>query len=153
MRSFELYGTVDAALCVLDSINYVTDGLEQVFRLVHNYLNPNGLFVFDINSEYKLRKVLAEQTFTYETEDIFYVWENQVEGDLIHFLLDFFVEQPNGDYRRFSEEHTERIYTREAVEKELNNAGFALLDCCDGYQLQPANPRSERLCYVCRALK
>ena len=75
MQEFELYGTVDVILCVLDSVNYlIEDGeLEQMLSLCHNYLNDGGLLIFDINSEYKFRNILADNVYTYEKDDIFYV--------------------------------------------------------------------------------
>ena len=73
MTEFELYGTVDAILCALDGVNYLTaDGeTDELFRLAENYLNPGGLMIFDINTEYKLREVLGSNTFVNEEQGIY----------------------------------------------------------------------------------
>ena len=149
MRAFELYGTVDAIVCMLDSINYVTEGLSQVFALVQNYLNPGGLFLFDVNTPYKFQHVLAGQTFCYETEDVFYVWDNALEGDLCRFLLDFFVRRADGAYDRISEEHTERVYDIATLVHLLDEAGLIVLEQLDGFTRQPASAQSERVTLVC----
>lgn len=154
MREFELYGTVDAIVCMLDSVNYLTeDGdLDRLFHLCNNYLNPNGLLLFDINTEYKFRHVLANRTYSYETEDIFYVWENdydEAEG-LCDFYLTFFCEKQDGSYERFDEVHTERCYGRTETEQALIRNGFAVEGCFDGYRASAATENSERILYVCR---
>ena len=79
IREFELYGTVDAIICTLDVLNYITDpdDLKQVFRLVRNYLNPDGIFIFDINTEHKLKNTLGNNTFITDEEGVFYSWENE----------------------------------------------------------------------------
>ncbi len=154
MRELELYGTVDAIVCMLDSINYLTeDGdLDTVFRLCNNYLNPNGLLIFDINSEYKFKNILANQTYTYETDGIFYTWENDYdeESNLCDFYLTFFSENKDGLYERFDEVHTERCYKESEILSALERQGFKVLSCFDGYTDAPAHEKSERLLYVCR---
>ncbi|MBR1442448.1 MAG: methyltransferase domain-containing protein, partial [Firmicutes bacterium] len=77
MTEFELYGTVQSIICLCDSINYITerDELLEVFRLVNNYLDPKGLFIFDINTVYKFREILANNSFCETTENSAYTWE------------------------------------------------------------------------------
>ncbi len=118
MTEFELYGTVDAIICTLDGVNYLTeDGdLEALFALVKNYLNPGGIMIFDINTEYKLSRVLGNNTFVAEEKDIFYVWQNEYDNraKLCYFNLDFF--EKHGDvYKRYKEEQAERAYGIEEI--------------------------------------
>lgn len=157
MREFELYGTVDAIVCMLDSVNYLTeDGdLDRLFHLCNNYLNPNGLLLFDINTEYKFRHVLANQTYSYETDGIFYVWENDYDEAtaLCDFYLTFFCEKADGSYERFDEVHTERSYSRKETEQALERQGFAVEACFDGYTETAAKGNSERILYVCRNVR
>ncbi|MBQ3553939.1 MAG: methyltransferase domain-containing protein [Clostridia bacterium] len=157
MQEFELYGTVDAIVCMLDSVNYLTEDsdLDHVFHLANNYLNPNGLFIFDINSEYKFRNILANHTYTYETDDIFYVWENDFDEEtkLCDFYLTFFEQAEDGRYTRFDEMHTERMYTCAEIEKALERHGFTVLAKCDGYTKRLPEEKSERILYVCRNTK
>ena len=83
MREFELYGTVRAVISACDSVNYITDDedLTEVFRLVNNYLDPEGLFVFDFNTEYKYREILGEQTIAEDREECSFIWDNYYDED------------------------------------------------------------------------
>ncbi len=124
---FELYGTVDAALCMLDSINHLTeDGdLDNLFALVKNYLNPDGLFVFDINTKFKFEQILSDNIYTYEKDDVFYVWENNYEDDLCDIYVNFFVK--NGDrYKRIEQCHQERYYSGEYLRELAKKYGFTV---------------------------
>lgn len=125
---FELYGTVDAALCLLDSINHLTeDGdLDSLFSLFNNYLNPEGLFIFDVNTKYKFEKILSDNIYTYETDDVFYAWENSYEDGICDMYVNFFVK--DGDtYRRIIQEHSERYYSHEDIEILASKYGFEVL--------------------------
>lgn len=126
MTEFELYGTVDAILCLLDSVNYITDKdkLQRMFDLAHNYLEYGGLLIFDINSKFKLENVIAENTFIRETEKIYSVWENEQNPPYVNFYLNFFVENDDGNYERFYEEHQERIYQINEISAMLEKSGF-----------------------------
>lgn len=110
---FELYGTVDAFLCLLDSVNHLTDDgdLDSLFALVNNYLNPDGLFIFDVNTEHKFKNVLADNTFTYEDDNIFYVWENSCEDVFCDMYVTFFVKGADGRYDKIVQQHSERYYS------------------------------------------
>ena len=96
MEDFELYGTVGAIVCSLDSVNYLLDdeSLYETFRLCNNYLEPDGLLIFDINTEYKFKNILADNIFTFDNDRIFYTWENNYceEEKLCDFYLTFFVK-------------------------------------------------------------
>lgn len=126
MTEFELYGTVDAIVCALDGINYITDKemLQKVFLLAANYLNPGGIMIFDINSEYKLSKILGDNTFVNEEQGIYYVWRNNYSPDtkICEFELNFFEEQEDGAYLRFDEFQEERAYSPEEIESVVQNA-------------------------------
>lgn len=126
MTEFELYGTVDICLSLLDSVNYVTEEaqLTRMFSLVHNYLNPGGLFVFDVNTPYKYRHILADNVYTYDADDLYYVWENQFDGELCEFFLNFFVARPDGAYDRVTEYHVQRCWDLEILKEMLRSAGL-----------------------------
>ena len=153
MDDFELYGTVGAICCCLDSVNYLTDdgALDRLFRLCNNYLEPDGLLIFDINSEYKFKHILADNIYSYDTGNIFYSWENfyMEEEKLCDFYLTFFVK--NGEtYRRFDETHTERCYSQSEVCDALNQNGFSVEKILDGFSEETAHEQSERLLFVCK---
>lgn len=153
MEELELYGTVGTIVCCLDSFNYLTEdgALEHVFKLCNNYLEPNGLLLFDVNTEYKFETVLSNNIYTYEHSDVFYTWENAYsqEDRLCDFYLTFFVK--NGDlYKRFDETHTQRCYTDEEIKKALSQNGFSVLEIYDGFSKEKPKSKSERVFYVCQ---
>ncbi|MBE7022683.1 MAG: class I SAM-dependent methyltransferase [Ruminococcaceae bacterium] len=154
MEDFELYGTVDAITCALDSINYLTepDALEKTFRLCANYLNPDGLFIFDVNSEYKFSQILGQEIYTHETDDIFYVWENDFDPQtrLCNMYLTFFAEKEEGLYHRVDELHTQRAYTDDELKKALSDAGFMLTGRYDDYTRKAPGEATERIVYVAK---
>lgn len=151
MQEFELFGTVDVIICMLDSVNYLTekDDLYKTFALCHNYLNNGGLLLFDLNSEYKFKNILADNIYTYETEDIFYVWENNYNDKekLCDFFLTFFKEKENGLYDRIDEHHIERCYSDEEIAEALEKNGFEITGRYDGYSQNPVKIDSERVLY------
>ncbi len=124
---FELYGTVDVALCMLDSINHLTedDDLDNLFPLVNNYLNPEGLFIFDVNTKYKFEKILSDNIYTYETEDVFYVWENNYENEICDIYVNFFVKDGE-KYKRIEQAHSERYYSGEHLRHLAEKYGFSV---------------------------
>ncbi len=128
MRSFELYGTVGAVVSSLDCVNYLTDegDLARCFSLVHNYLDPGGLFLFDVNTPYKFRHVYGDNAYILEDDSSLCAWQNDFDAQsgLCRFYLSVFREQSNGSYRRYDEEQCERCYTEEELRDALLWAGF-----------------------------
>ena len=128
MREFELYGTVGAVVSSLDCVNYLTgDGdLDRCFSLVHNYLDPDGVFLFDVNTPYKFRTVYGDNAYVLEDEHTLCAWQNEYDEEtrLCRFYLSVFREGKDGRYERSDEEQTERCYTREELTDALTRAGF-----------------------------
>ena len=156
MREFELYGTVRAVISACDSVNYITDDedLTEVFRLVNNYLDPEGLFVFDFNTEYKYREILGEQTIAEDREECSFIWDNYYDEDerINEYELTLFVrdeEQPQL-YRKYQEEHFQRAYTLEQIRHMLTEAGLEDVTAYDDYTKESPHDRSERICVVAR---
>ena len=153
MTSFDLYGTVDVIVCLMDSINYVTSkkALDRLFRLAANYLNPNGLFIFDINSRYKLETILGNNIFYSIEDDISYIWQNRYDGKkrTCEFDLTFFVKDKDC-YRRHDEVHLEKAYTKEEMVKIVLNSNMVPVSIYDGLSLQPPVDTSERIFFICK---
>lgn len=155
MTKLDLYGTVDAAVCTLDGLCHLPDE-ESVFAALQKvslFMNPGGVFLFDVNSVYKHRAVLGNNTFVYDTDDVYCVWQNTLlsDGVTVQMDLDFFEPTSDeGDYVRQSERFTERAYPRETLENLLKKAGFTVLDVFDGYSGMPAHDTSERLLFAVR---
>lgn len=153
MTSFELYGTVDAITCLLDSVNYITykNDLKRFFKLVANYLNPNGLFVFDINTPYKFENILSSNVFCETDQEASYIWQNSYDkaSRLCRFDLTFFVREDEY-YRRFDEVHYERAYEKEELEAMLTAAGLELYSTYGGFGFKKPSDKCERLFFVCK---
>lgn len=154
MTEFELYGTVDAIVCALDGLNYLTfDGeLEKLLALVKNYLNPDGIFLFDINSEYKLKNVLGNNTFVYDEDDVYCVWENcyDDEDKICEFTLDFFLKTDNGLYKRECEYQEERAYSVSEIVECIENSGLIFEDCFADRSFEKPNDTTERIFFAVR---
>ena len=149
MTEFELYGTVDVFLSMLDSLNYITslDELSKVFSLVKNYLNPGGIFVFDINTPYKYEQVLSNNTFVHDENDVFYVWQNFFDGEYCDFLIDFFVKKDKA-YSRFTEEHTQRCHTFKEMLEIIEKSGLSLEAVYDDLSFSDPVQNSDRIFFV-----
>ncbi len=152
MEELDLYGTVDCAVSTLDSINHL-DSEQSVKKAFYNtglFMNPDGVFIFDINTVYKHREILGNNTFVYDTDDVFCVWQNTLNSDnSVNITLDFF--EPDGDaYYRSSEEFTENAYPLEDIEKWLKEANFEVLDMFDDVTFQPINDKTQRAVIAAR---
>lgn len=150
MTSFELYGTVDAFLCMLDSLNYVTDSddVEEVFSLVANYLNPGGIFIFDVNTLHKYENILSDNTFVFEEKNVFYTWENSFDGEYCDFRLNFFVKNKNGVYNRILEEHTQMYHSHDFLMKAIEKAGLTLEAVYGELTEEAPSENEQRVFYV-----
>ena len=159
MTSFELYGTVDAVVCCLDSVNHLTDDgdLEKCFALVHNYLNPDGLFLFDVNTPHKFETVYGENDFILEDEETGTVccWRNAYDAErgLCDFDLTVFTQRGDGTYRRTDTLQTERAFTEDHLRRALTDAGFAVLGIFSDYAFTPAGEKDDRWYIAARCLK
>lgn len=152
MREFELYGTVDTIISLFDSLNYITEenDLLKVFKLVNNYLEPEGIFIFDLNTKYKFQSILADNTFTQTNEDSAYIWENYYddETEINEYYMNIFVEGEDGRYERFEEVHYEKAYSIDTVTQLLEKSGLKLINIYDAYTFDEPKENSERLFFV-----
>ena len=154
MTEISLNRKFDLITSVLDSTNYVTDieGLKNYFKGVYEHLKDDGLFIFDVNSYYKLSEILGNNIYTYSEEDVFYTWENVFEDDLLSMFLTFFVKK--GElYERFEEEHLERAYKESQLESILEELDFKLINKFDGYSNDNVQANSERIVYVVKKIQ
>lgn len=157
MCDFELYGTVDACYSSLDSINYILNDkdLFKHFKLVHNYLNPDGIYIFDISTVYKFKNILSDNVFTDECDDAFFVWQNEYDNEekLNIMYLDVFEKNHDNTYNRISEIHTEKAYTPSYVSSVVKKCGFEVLGIFDEFTLSKYKNNSERIFFVIKAKK
>ena len=153
MTEMQLNRKFDLITSVLDSTNYITDedDLEKYFSSVKEHLKDDGIFIFDVNSYYKLSEILGNNIYTYSEEDVFYTWENVFEDDMVSMFLTFFLKQ--GElYERFEEEHFERAYKEEELESALSNCGLKVINKFDGYSNNKVQANSERIVYVVKKI-
>lgn len=161
MRSFELYGTVGATVCCLDSLNYLLDinDLKKTFSLVHNYSDPDALFMFDMNTPYKFENIYSDNAYILEDENdgaaIFCGWQNfyDRESRICDFYLSVFEEDEDGVYIRSDEHQQERCYTKEQVSELLRQCGFELEGIYSDFEMSEVNEKTERWYFVARAKK
>ena len=154
MRAFELYGTVAAVISVCDSMNYIVEyeDLVEVIRLVNNYLDPGGLFIFDMNTIHKYRDVIGDTTIAEDREDGSFIWENSYdrENALNVYELALFLPREDGLYEKCEEEHVQKAYSIEAIKAMIVKAGMELVAVCDAYTHNPGDENCERLTFVAR---
>ena len=157
MRSFELYGTVDACVCSLDSINYLTkiSDVKKCLSTVYNYLIPDGVFVFDINTPYRFREIYAKNDFILENEISLLAWQNSFneKTGICKFYLSIFKEDENGRYERYDEIQTEKCYSRRKIEALLRETGFELLAVYGDMSKKTADDTDEKWYFVARCKK
>ena len=159
MTSFELYGTVDAVVCCLDSVNHLTrkGDLAKCFSLVHNYLNPDGLFLFDVNTPYKFETVYGRNDYIIDSEagDSVCCWRNSYDEKIgvCDFDLTVFTENADGTYSRTDTVQRERCYSAESIRRTLSDAGFEILGMFSDYAFTPAGETDERWYIAARCIK
>ena len=154
MEELDLYGTIDACVCCLDSINYVTDPkkLRRAFQRVHLFLMPGGLFLFDVNTPAKLEG-LDGQVFLDETEDAYCVWraEYSRRRRVCSYFMDIFrLEEESGLWERGEELHEERAYTPEELTSYLRDAGFTQIKQYGNLKHRPPKPGEDRIFFTAR---
>ncbi|MBR1780564.1 MAG: class I SAM-dependent methyltransferase [Oscillospiraceae bacterium] len=153
MDRLDLYGTVDACVCCLDSVNYVTDAalLRRAFRRVHTFLMPGGRFVFDVNTPEKLA-AMDGQTFLDETEDVYCVWRADYDKRrrVCTYGFDLFErDAESGRWSRDGEYHEEKAWTLNQLRRWLEQAGFARITLYGDRKRRPPKPGEGRVFFVC----
>ena len=154
MQELDLYGTVDAAVCSLDGINYIPpEELSGVFSRLKLFIRPGGLLIFDINTPFKLRS-LDEQVYLDENEEVFCVWRTEFdeEENVCRYGMDIFAKTGADLWRRSFEEHLEYAHTPDMLKNELVNAGFGEISVCGELVTEPPREEEERIFIVAERL-
>ena len=157
MREFELYGTVRAVVSVCDTLNYLTEqeDLLSVFKLVNNYLDPGGIFIFDMNTIYKYEVVLGENTICENREECSFIWENYYDEqeNINEYYVNFFIKQKDGKYERKEEYHYQKAYDISIIKRLLEQSGLQLSAIYDAYTFEPPRKDSQRIYFVAREVQ
>ena len=153
MDRLDLYGTIDACVCCLDSVNYVTRPavLERAFQRVHLFLMPGGMFIFDVNTPEKLRS-LDGQVFLDETEDAYCVWraEYSARRRVCTYAMDLFRLTECGLWERGEELHEEYAYEPDELEEMLRRAGFTGIKRYGERRMRAPREGEQRVFFVAR---
>lgn len=155
MQNLDMYGTIDVCICALDSVNHITSEklLRRCFERVSLFLDPNGVFIFDANTLYKHERVLADNTFVYDCDDVYCVWQNTYHQSsrTTTIRLDFFEYlKADDEYRRSTEEFSERAYSLQEFTSMLDEAGLCVVACYGDDTLNPVGEENERMIVVAK---
>lgn len=151
IRNFRLNKKFPFIFSFCDCFNYITkeDELIMSFKNVHEHLEDDGYFLFDISTEYKLREVIGEKTFTLNREDICYIWDNYINDDILEMYISFFVKEGRY-YRRFDERHVQKIYKNDYIFNVLKEVGFKEVEIFDDYSFENIKQQSIRALFVAK---
>lgn len=157
MRQMDLYGTVDGAVCTLDSINHLckTADVAAMFRRARLFVEPHGLFIFDVNTPYKHREVLADRAFVFEEDGVLCTWRTQYTARTgqVTMWLDFFAEDEDGRYERYSDVVRERAYSERTLRRLLAETGWDTLAVYGEYTEDAPADTCERMVFVARSTR
>lgn len=152
MKEFKINQKFDSVISICDSVNYILDpsDLEKTFKNVYNHLNEDGLFIFDINSEYKLKSIIGSNTFIENRENVFYAWQNSYdeEEDICEFYITFFMSEDGINYTKFEEEHYEKAYKLNDIIDTLKKVGFSKIDYFKAFTFGNIDEKTERINFV-----
>lgn len=153
IEKIDLYGTVGAALCMTDGFNYILSDKTLVMslkRLRTCFLDPGAVLVFDVSSEYKLKNLHADKTFVYDTDEIFYAWENcwYDKKQLSEMTINFFKKSDDG-YKRICERQLQRARSESQIRRLLATAGYINIECYSTTGFAPVRDDSLRYWFVC----
>lgn len=153
MRQLELYGTVAAAVSICDSLNYILEynELVQVFKLVNNYLDPKGIFIFDLNTIHKY-ETMGDTVIAENRDEGSFIWENSYFPDkqLNQYDLTIFAKDEDNRYTKFEETHLQRGYTLDEIKSALNDAGMTFVDSFSAFTKNPVSDTDERIYIIAR---
>ncbi len=154
IRQLDLYGTVDGAVCMLDSLSHIlhTEDLREIFRRLGLFIAPDGLLVFDVNTPYKHAHILGDNAFVYEQDEFVCTWRNRYlpATHEVEMNLDFFLEEEDGTYTRHTDTVRERAYSLQTWKNLLTEAGFDLLGVYDERRFTDPGEDAQRWVMVAR---
>ena len=157
MSDFELYGTVDVTVSCLDCINHVTDSkeLDKCFALVHNYLIPDGIFIFDINGKRKFETEYSDNSYVFEEDGRVCIWQNfyNEKSGICDFYITLFDEDNDGKYVRYDDVQKERMYTVRSIKQRLLKSGFEFIGAYKNFDFESATDNDSRIYFVARCIK
>jgi ubiquinone/menaquinone biosynthesis C-methylase UbiE len=157
MTKLDMFGTIDVTVCALDSLNHLQslEDIRKTIERVSLFCEMGGLFLFDVNTPYKHENILGDNTFVYDLDDVYCVWQNTYSNECnrVDMNLDFFERLDNGDYRRYEESFSEIAFDDEVTEKILSDCGFEIAGKYDYDTFEKARADSEKIVYAARKIR
>lgn len=160
MRSFELYGTVAAAYSVCDSMNYILEkeDLKKVFHLVNNYLDPEGIFIFDFKTPYYYKYITGNKTFADNREDCSFIWENSFDEEAMVNIYDMTIfvnadEEEEDSFVRYRETHYQKAWSVADFEEAAKAGGMKVLAVYDAFTHDAPREDSERIYMIVQEVR
>lgn len=157
MTELDMFGTIDVTVCALDSLNHLCDldAIKKTIGRVSLFCEPEGLFIFDVNTPYKHKNVLGNNTFVYDLDDVYCVWQNTYteKDNRVEIALDLFEKQENGNYVRYEENFAEIAIDESVIDEILTDSGMEIAAKYDYDTMDPVRADSEKIVYVARKIK
>ena len=157
MRELELYGSVRAVVSICDSMNYLLEetDLLSLFYRVNEYLDPDGIFIFDLNTVYKYRELLGETTIAENREEGSFIWDNYFdeEEQINEYDLTLFIREEGKEknlYRKYQETHYQRGYTLDEMKELIQSSGLIFETAYDAFTHEAPTEKSERIYIIAR---
>ena len=154
-EELDLFGTIQCAVSTLDTFNHIDsiEKIEKAISLVSLFMDMNGIFIFDMNTPYKHKEILGNNTFVYDMDEVYCVWQNSYDenAEKTDIDLDFFIKNEDDDYfERYSESFSEYVYDINEIISIIKKCGFTLLDTTDDYSDNPVSDTTERITFICK---
>ncbi len=157
MCKLDMFGTIDVIICALDSLNHLADKscIKRALEHVSLFLDPNdGLFIFDVNTPYKHKQILGDNTFVYDTDQVYCVWQNSYENDDNKVQIDLtFFEQEDDKYYRYDESFCEIAFSQSEIKEMCEKSGLEVISVFDYMTKNSPFDKSEKLTFVTRKVK
>ena len=154
-EELDLYGTIQCAVSSLDTFNHIDsiENIEKAISLVSLFMDMNGIFIFDMNTPYKHKKVLGNNTFVYDMDEVYCVWQNSYDenAERTDIDLDFFIKNEDDEcFERYSESFSEYEYDINEIISIIKKCGFTLLATTDDYSDNPVSDTTEKITFICK---
>lgn len=156
MEELDLFGTINAAVCTLDSINHVTDEatVKEIFRRVSLFMEDKSIFIFDVNTPHKHREILGNNTFVYDMDEVYCVWQNETDENMLTTVsLDIFEKDEETDaYYKYSEQFQEKGYELSFLKELLKENKFEIVGIYEEMTTEAVKADTQRAVFVARKI-
>ena len=154
-EELDLFGTIQCAVSTLDTFNHIDsiEKIEKAISLVSLFMDMNGIFIFDMNTPYKHKEILGNNTFVYDMDEVYCVWQNSYDetSEKTDIDLDFFIKNEDDEcFERYSESFSEYVYDINEIISIIKKCGFTLLATTDDYSDNPVSDTTERITFICK---